>query len=159
MRIALISDWFSEKMGYAENCLPKAMASLGHDIHLVCANVQPYFDSPSYQQTYEPFIGPPVVSSGTAHLDGFVLHRLPHQVLMGRLRIRGLLAKLRKLRPAVVQTFEVAALSTYEAALARPLLRYKLFLETHFHASVFPRRLPGWQLASAWILGRIASGF
>lgn len=35
MQIAIVSDWFSEKMGYAENFLPKAMASLGHEVHLV----------------------------------------------------------------------------------------------------------------------------
>ena len=157
MRIAFISGWFSERMGYAENCLPKAMVSLGHDVHLICGNVQPYFDSPTSRQTYEPFIGPPVVPCGTTTVDGVTLYRLPHEVTLGRLRIRGLVAKLRQLRPRIVQTFDVAALSTYEAATARPFLGYKLFLETHFHASVFPDRLPAWQLASAWMLGRLAS--
>jgi hypothetical protein len=53
MRIAIISDWFSEKMGYAENCLPKALASLGHEVHLITSNVQPYFNSPNYRETYD----------------------------------------------------------------------------------------------------------
>src|SRR5690242_17600122 len=108
-------------MGYAENCLPKALAALGHEVHVVSANVQPYFDSPSYAATYEPFIGPPVVPTGEKELDGFVLHRLPFGRLFGRLRIRGLLAKLRAIGPDVVQTLEAAAISTYEAALGRTL--------------------------------------
>src|SRR5687767_2406871 len=101
-------------MGYAENCMPRAVASLGHDVHVVSANVQPYWDSPSYAQTYQPFLGPPIVPVGESVLDGFRLHRLAHGRVLGRLRIRGLASKLRALRPQVVQTFETAALSSYE---------------------------------------------
>jgi glycosyltransferase involved in cell wall biosynthesis len=153
LRIVFISDWFAEKMGYAENCLPKAMASLGHEVHVVSANVQPYWDSPSYASTYRSFLGPPVVAEGETSLDGFRLHRLPHGRFLGRLRIRGLLGSLRALRPDVVQTFEVAALSSYEAALGRPLVGYRLFAESHLHASVFGDK-PRWQLQAARSCGR-----
>jgi len=137
MRIAVISDWFSESMGYAENCLPKALASLGHDVHLITTDAQVYFASPEYAATYEPFIGPPVVPTGVKALDGYTLRRLPHRIWRGRLRIGGLYGELKAIRPDVVQTFEVGNLSTLEAALARPRLRYRLFLESHVHASVF----------------------
>ena len=86
MRIAIISDWFSEKMGYSENCLPKALAALGHEVHLVTSDAQVYFDSPFYAETYEPFIGPPVVPTGVRDHDGYVLHRLPHGRFRGRLQ-------------------------------------------------------------------------
>jgi len=138
MRIVIISDWFAEKMGYAENCLPKALASLGHEVHLVTSNVQVYFDSPNYKEIYEPFIGPPVVPCETKQLDGYTLHRLPYTRWRGRLRIQGLLAKLRSLRPQIVQTFDAWSVTTYEAALAKPVLRYKLFTGNHICASVFP---------------------
>jgi glycosyltransferase involved in cell wall biosynthesis len=71
---------------------------------------------------------------------------------------------LRHLRPQVVQTFDVLCWTTYEAAIAEPLLGYKLFLESHIHASVFPdpagplswperlRRFFSW-----WIPGRYVS--
>jgi glycosyltransferase involved in cell wall biosynthesis len=138
MRIAIISDWFSEKMGYSENCLPKALASLGHEVHLVTSNVQPYFNSPAYASTYEPFIGPGVVATEVKTLDGFTLHRLPHGRIRGRLRIQGLRGALTSLRPDVVQAFEVPNLSTLEAAWAKGRIGCKLFLESHVHASVFP---------------------
>jgi glycosyltransferase involved in cell wall biosynthesis len=137
MRIAIISDWFSERMGYAENCLPKALAALGHDVHLITSDAQVYFDSPDYAATYEPFIGPALQPTGVKPLDGYTLHRLPHRRWRGRLRIGGLTGTLKALRPDVVQAFEIGNLSTVEVALAQPLLRYKLFLESHLHASVF----------------------
>ena len=145
MRIVIISDWFSEKMGYAENCLPKALAALGHDVHVVTTDAQIYFDSPDYAATYEPFIGPAVVSTGVKTLDGYTLHRLPHAHWRGRLRIAGLYGLLKEIRPDIVQTFEVGNLSTLEAALAQPRLGYRLFLESHVHASVFGK---DWRVAS-----------
>jgi glycosyltransferase involved in cell wall biosynthesis len=138
MRIALISRWFSEAMGYGENCLPKALAFLGVEVHLITANVQPYFNSPNYQETYEPFIGPGVVDCGVKSIDGYTLHRLPH-VMHGRgLRIHGLPGALRELRPDVVQTFEAGGWTTYDAALAARRMGCRLFLEMHHHASVYP---------------------
>lgn len=143
-------------MGYAASCLPKAMAALGQDVHVVTSNVQVYFDSPLYKETYEPFLGPAVQECGTGRLDGYALYRLPHCYWRGRFRIRGLTSKLRELRPDVVQTFEILALSTYQAALLKPLLRYQLFTGSHIHASVFPpaRRALGAGERFFWFLYR-----
>jgi glycosyltransferase involved in cell wall biosynthesis len=142
VKVVVISDWFAESMGYAENCLPKAMAALGAEVHVVTSNVQVYFDSPSYKETYEPFIGPPLVDCGVKPLDGYTLHRLPYAVAKhgpwrDRLYIRRLAEKLVALRPDVVQTFDVASPTTHIAALTRVVAAYQLFLETHVHASVF----------------------
>ncbi len=125
-------------MGYAENCLPKSLASLGHEVHVITANVQTYFNSPFYKETYEPFIGPGIVACETKNLNGFTLHRLPFDTCRGRLVIRGLVKAIAYLRPQVVQTFDISSVSTCSAALMKPLLDYKLFLESHIHASVFP---------------------
>jgi glycosyltransferase involved in cell wall biosynthesis len=156
MRIAFVSDWFSEKMGYAENCLPKAVAALGHEVHLIAANVQPYFNTPGYRETYQPFIGPPVVPTGATSLDGFTLHRRPHALHLGKVFIRGLGRALRALRPDVVQTFELAVPSTYEAALLARPLGYRLFVESHLHASVFRTEGRAVELFGARVLGRLA---
>jgi glycosyltransferase involved in cell wall biosynthesis len=137
VRIALISDWFAEKMGYSENCLPKALAALGHDVHLITSDAQPYFDTSGYDETYAPFIGPGVVPTGVKSFEGYTLHRLPHGRLRGRLRIRGLRSALMAIRSDIVQTFETFTVSTLEAAVAQPASGYRLFLETHMHASVF----------------------
>jgi glycosyltransferase involved in cell wall biosynthesis len=154
MKIAIISDWFSEKMGYAENCLPKALASLGHEVHLITSNCQTYFNSPTYNETYEPFIGPGIVPCESRNLDGYSLHRLPYGQWRGRLRIRGLRNKLATLCPQIVQTFDVTSLSTLETALSKASVGYKLFLESHTHASVFPPALGNGSLRDSiyWLL-------
>src|ERR1700694_3464254 len=116
MRIAIISDWFSEKMGYSENCLPGALSALGHEVHVITSNTQVYFNSETYQDTYEQFLGPPIVACGIKKLDGFTLHRLPLTDFRGEWRIQGLVQKLAGLRPHIVQTFEVQNWTTFEAA-------------------------------------------
>lgn len=166
MRIVIVCDWFSDQMGYVENCLPKALAALGHEVHVITSNAQPYFNSPDYRITYEPFIGPAFVPCGVRKLDGFTLHRLPLIRVRDRLRIRGLLRTLFRLRPDIVQTYDAISLSTCQAALARPMLGFELFTANHVLASVFPpvrdgfARNPWWRMRSVfsmWIPGRLVS--
>lgn len=164
MKIVIVTDWFAEKMGYAENCLPKALAALGHDVHVVTSNVQPYFNTLSYRQTYEPFLGPGIVECGVKTLDGYTLHRLPHSLREWRVGIRGVIRTLWRLRPDIVQVFDTANRSTYQVALASRFIGYRLFLGFHRHASVFPpatqwgglRQRLNW-LVYAATLGRMVS--
>jgi len=142
MRIVIIEQWFSEKMGYIENCLPKALAALGHEVHVLTSTAQVYFDAPFYRDVYEPYLGPAVAAPAEKSLDGFTLHRLPLERWHGRLRIQGLLGALRALRPDVVQTFHATTLTTYMAALGRLIYGYRLFTGNHNVKSVFaPARL------------------
>lgn len=139
MRIVIVSDWFSENMGYAEHCLPKALASLGHEVHLVTSNVQIYYNLPTYKEIYEPFIGPAVVPCGVKELDGYTLHRLPVQMWWKRLHIiKGFLRTIHRLRPQIVQVFEPISLMAMELAIAKPFLEYKLFTAVHTVGSVYP---------------------
>ena len=147
MRIVLISDWFAEKMGYAENCLPKAMAALGHDVHLITSDVQPYFHLPLYKETYEPFLGKGIVPCGTKPFEGYTLHRLPHGKTSKFFWIKGLTKQLRTLRPDVVQTFDAFVPSTLACVRASRRVGFRLFLETHLHASVLPPRIANRRLA------------
>jgi glycosyltransferase involved in cell wall biosynthesis len=140
MKIVVISDWFAEQTGYAENCLPKALAALGHEVHLVTSNVQPYYNSSTYRQTYERFLGPPVVDCCIKRIDGYTLHRLPHREWRRRPHPGRLFSKLRQLKPQVVQTFDIHTPSTYIAVFGRIAGGYMLFLEAHDHASVFKSR-------------------
>lgn len=139
MKIAIVSDWYSEKMGYSENMLPKAFASLGHEVHLITTNAQVYFNSPSYNQTYKPFIGPEIVDCCVKKIDGYTLHRLPFvRWKKNRLiQIRGLYNKLLEISPDVVQVLDVSCLSTLQVASISQLLGFKMFGESHIHASVF----------------------
>ena len=102
MRIAFISVWFSEGMGYAENFFPKAMAKHGAEVHLVTSTAQIYYYLPNYDKVYEPYLGPKFVNPGTKEVDGYSLHRLPFQetrnVYQGPGMI-GLYQYLEKLKP------------------------------------------------------------
>lgn len=137
MKIVIVSVWFSEKMGYSENFLPKALAKLGHDVHLVTSNTQIYYSSPDYKEIYEPFIGPNIVECCVKKLDGYTLHRLPYFKVSSALPgIKGLREYIKKLKPDIIQTYEVDDINTYEAALSAKEVGCKFFTENHMHASV-----------------------
>ena len=159
MRIVFTCEHFSKKMGYIENCLPKALSRLGHDVHVVATNLQcNYRLGAKYAEIYEEFLGPVEVPCGTEILDGYTLHRLPHSKPLGFARIRGLRLTqlLRSLRPDVVQAHAVASWMPLEAALARPYAGYKLFTAAHQTASIVPQELKD---SSRWSWARIKSEF
>jgi len=141
VRIVLLNETFTRNMGYAENALPRAIARLGPEVHVIAANLQAYFDHPDYKEIYEPFNGPAIVPVGVEQLNGFTLHRLPHRLVFGRAQFVGLAKRLTEIRPDIVQTFAVASWDAMQAALAKPRLGYKMFTGAHQHASVFPRAL------------------
>jgi glycosyltransferase involved in cell wall biosynthesis len=137
MRIAILSEHFTRTMGYIENKLSKTLASLGHDVHLVTSNLQVNHQVPEYRSTYEKIQGPAIQPCGVEQLDRFTLHRLPHQMLLGYVRLVGLCWYLRKLKPDVVQVHATSSWLPLEAALAQRSCGYRLFTGTHQTASAF----------------------
>jgi glycosyltransferase involved in cell wall biosynthesis len=107
---------------------------------VISSTAQVYFNSPSYPQTYEPFLGPNIVPEGTRRIDDFTLHRLPLLKMDNMPGIAGLGRTLEELNPDVIQTFDVHSDSTYDAAEFCKQHHRKLFTASHLHASVF--RLP-----------------
>src|SRR5512143_3709654 len=92
---------------------------------------------------------------------------LEHRRRLGFIRFTGRGAKLRSLRPDVVQTFAPICWVALDAARLQPFLGYRLFTGCHTTASVFPparermpwhhpqrlvalvkRALPGWLAAT-----------
>lgn len=136
MRIAVVSTFYSEGMGYTENCLPKALAARGHDVHLLTSTFNVYGNQVDYAATYGDFLGPNIVSPGTTSVDGYQVHRLKARVVSGYVMSTGLAAKVRQLAPDVVHSLEIASLQTYQLALQKPFSRFALFCETHQHMSV-----------------------
>jgi glycosyltransferase involved in cell wall biosynthesis len=136
MRIAVVSAFYSEGMGYTENCLPRALAARGHEVHLVTTTFNVYGNEADYAKTYEAFLGPNVVSAGTTSVDGYQVHRLDARVLGGYVVSAGLTARIRALAPDVVHSLEIASLQTYALALQKPFAGFALFCETHQHMSV-----------------------
>jgi glycosyltransferase involved in cell wall biosynthesis len=138
MKIVIISDWFAEETGYAENMLPKSMAKLGHHVILITSNGKPYFTHPDYKTVYGSFLGEPIVECSVRELNGVTVYRLPHSIRRrGQIWIDGLYRTIRKLRPDIVQTFEVTNLTTLWAAFWSVWLGYRFFAESRLHASVF----------------------
>lgn len=141
MKIVVISDWFSENMGYAENFLPKALAKMGHDVHLVTSTAQIYYNSPNYDKTYKEFLGKNIVDPIIKTIDNYTLHRLPLlNNSMGMPGIKGLSDYIKSLNPQIIQTFSINSISTYEAAIYCSKNKCKLFTECHIHASVFNKK-------------------
>lgn len=137
MKIVIISSWFSEGMGYAENFLPKALAKFGHEVHVISSNAQIYYNSPIYKEVYESFIGPNIVATGVKEIDGYKLHRLLYYESKKGFGIRNLREYLVKLKPDILQTFNIDELATYDAAVVSENNGFHLFTECHIHASVF----------------------
>jgi len=136
MRIVVVSTFYSEGMGYTENCLPKALAARGHEVHLVTSVFNVYGNQADYATTYGDFLGPNVTSPGTTTVDGYQVHRLPARIVGGYVMSLGLASKIRALAPDVVHSLEIASLQTYRLALQKPFARFALFCETHQHMSV-----------------------
>lgn len=141
MKIVIITQWFSERMGYAENLLPKALAKQGVEVHVISSTAQIYYNSPKYKEVYESFIGPNILETGKKQIDGYTLHRLPIYkpgIMTGSgPGIKGLMELLQELKPDVIQVFEIEHVETYTAAYyCKKTTGCKLFTECHVHASV-----------------------
>jgi glycosyltransferase involved in cell wall biosynthesis len=146
MKIAVITSWFSENMGYSENFFPKALASLGHDVHVISSTAQVYFNSPIYDKTYRKHLGPAITQPCVKTVDGFTLHRLAfteqkysaiNPFHFSGIRIHELYEYLRRLQPDVIQVVNlIDEPTTYDAALYARSVGKKIFTESHLHASV-----------------------
>ncbi|MCB0478343.1 MAG: glycosyltransferase family 4 protein [Crocinitomicaceae bacterium] len=138
LKIVYVFNGFSEKMGYTSNCLPKAVAALGHEVHVIAPNVQVYYNAPFYKETYEQFLGPPITEIGSKQIDGFTLHRLPHKNFKTEVDIEGLKDKIKELKPDIVHTFHLNSIITIKLAWYKLLYGYKFFTGNHVVLSVFP---------------------
>lgn len=136
MIIIIVSTFYSKGMGYSENYLPKMLSTLGHEVHVVTSNLNIYGNEKEYDKTYASFLGSANQSIGSFVIDNYTVHRLPSQIFFGYVYIKNLFNKIKELSPDIVHTTEIAAFHTFKLALLKPILRYKLFAESHQHLSV-----------------------
>ncbi len=139
MKIVFVSRWYSEKMGYIENCLPRALAELGHEVHVVTSTAQVYFNHPFYEKSYQNYLGDRIQPVGTSNTEGGVtLHRLPFWAAAGHIWLRGLGRKIKDLQPDIVHTFEHTAPDSVRLALLKKWGsgHFKLFTANHAVYSV-----------------------
>lgn len=135
MRIAIVSEWLAEPMGYIENLLPPALAELGHEVHLIAGALNPPF--PHYNSSYEPFLGPRVTSTGHFEYRGTSLYRTPAFETPVGVFLPKVGSLLRQIQPDVVQA--LSASSPYTVQCVRYARRYAtpLFVADHWSKSVF----------------------
>jgi glycosyltransferase involved in cell wall biosynthesis len=136
VKVVVVSTFYSEGMGYSENCLPKAMAARGHDVTVVTSNWNVYGNTSDYERTYRAFLGPADQGTGQFQSDGYTVQRLPSRMVGAYVLLKGLTAAVRALRPAVVHSTEIASLQTFQLAAVWPVSGFRLFTETHQHLSV-----------------------
>src|SRR5690348_16720272 len=149
IRIALLSEVFCKNMGYLENMLPKYLARLGAEVHVLATDLAPDYRSKSSGSPYAGFLSEWQPGS-QLRMDGFTLHILGHQKILGHMRMAGLAAKLREITPDIVQVSSPIGWMALDAARFRMSLGYRLFTGSHYHASVFPlamRPAPFWSAA------------
>jgi glycosyltransferase involved in cell wall biosynthesis len=166
MKIVFVSIWYSEGMGYIENCLPREMVRLGHEVHVVTSTAQVYYNHPYFEATYGQYLGAPLVepksytetvfseSDGKSLEKGVEIHRLPFRRLAGRIILKGLATHIRAIQPDIVHTFEHSAVDTLRLVALKAQLKFKLF--TANHASRLSIETSG---SSTNILGKLTRFF
>lgn len=137
IRIALLSEVFCKNMGYLENMLPKYLARLGAEAHVLATDLPPDYRKKSPGSPYAGFLSEWQPGSQQM-IDGFTLHVLGHQRVFGHMRMAGLGAKLREISPDIVQVSSPIGWIALDAARLKMSLGYRLFTGSHHHASVFP---------------------
>jgi glycosyltransferase involved in cell wall biosynthesis len=137
LRIVVVSAFYSEGMGYSENCLSRAFARMGHDVHVITSTYNVYGNEAElYDKTYSAFLGPRQAAPGSREVDGYTVHRLETDLIGGYVDIKGMGAKVAELDPDIVHSLEVGSLQTMFLAARKPFHRFKLFTETHQTMSV-----------------------
>ncbi len=160
MKIAIISEWFSEQMGYAENYLPPAFGRLGNEVHLITSDLQVYgTEKELYEKVYQEHLGGAIVPTGIFAKDSYTLHRSKHS-LNGGLHIVNLEQKISEINPDLVYCFEINSRDTETVAKIKEKYNFKLVSESRIHMSVFqpPKTLNQkiWQF-KLWAKGRLLS--
>ncbi len=141
MKIIFVSTWYSEGMGYLENCLPKALAKLGHEVHLITSTAQVYYNQPYWRDTYGSYLGEPIVEEQTYISNGVTIYRFPFKTIRKRIHIIGLTTLIRKIQPDIVHTFNHADWDTLRIVLTKWLISkpFKLFTSNHTsYLALFP---------------------
>jgi glycosyltransferase involved in cell wall biosynthesis len=136
VKIVVVSAFYSEGMGYTENCLPRALAVLGHEVHVITSCYNVYGNESAYKDTYQSFLGPAIQKMCTYESDGYMVHRLKTRSISNYVWMQGMREKIKMLSPDVVHCLEIASIPSFLLALCKPFMRYKLFCETHQHLSV-----------------------
>jgi len=163
MKIVYVNPFYTEGMGYIENCLPKAMAKRGHEVHLITSTGKAYFNYPMYKATYEKFFGPPIEEAGKYNLHGNVTHhRLEFLLIHNAFYFKGLQKVLDEIRPDIVHMWEVISPYTIQFFFLRRKYKYIVYTSNHLVLSVIKihNEWSSWfsPMRYLWILSKVLPG-
>ena len=139
MKVALITETYPRQMGYLETGLPKHLAALGADVHVLATDLAPYHRWVGSHGDMPAFLKEQSFPAGSIEtIDGYSVHILRAGSLFGYPFIRGLHQQLRRLRPDVIYVTAAAGCLPLQAALARIATGARLFTGNHTGANGFP---------------------
>jgi glycosyltransferase involved in cell wall biosynthesis len=164
LRIALLTETYSRRMGYIFHCLPKYLARCGVEVHVITMDLPPYYYISQSTEVFQGFTEP-LVPGTTEEIDGYHLHVLKHRKVFGYPRMVGLADKLGSIRPDIVQCQASIGLIPMDAALNKLRFGYKLFTGNHNAMSTASAGLGiggsflqrGKAFATRFLSGRLAS--
>jgi glycosyltransferase involved in cell wall biosynthesis len=168
MKVVLINETHSPLMGYIEAVLPKYLARLGMDVHLIATDLPAYHNFVEHKVGAPKFLEDQTCPAGTVRADnGYTVHILQHGRRFNYVYMKGLYEKLTELKPDVVYSMLAIGWIPLQAALAKMALGYQFFTGSHTAASTFPlaRSSSGNRLnllkayLTRWVPGRIVSLF
>lgn len=136
MKIVIVSSFYSQGMGYTENCLPRTLSKLGYDVHLITSQFNVYGTDSIYKNTYQRFLGDAIQPVSSFVTDGYTVHRLESSTVCGYVWMKGLQKKILGINPDIVHCLEIASLQSYAIGLLKLFCKFKFFTETHQHLSV-----------------------
>lgn len=139
LRVVLVTETYPPKMGYLVTSLPKYLARLGMEVHVVAMDLPPYYNAaPAEVAGAARFLHDQALAADTSSsVDGYTVHILRHRRILGYAVMPGLLRKLRQLRPDVVYSVVTLGWNPLLAAAAAGPLGYKLFIGSHTPFSGF----------------------
>jgi glycosyltransferase involved in cell wall biosynthesis len=139
MRIVIINETFSPKMGYIGSMLPKYLAREGTDVHVLTTDLPAYYNLGEFRNTVPEFLASQGIPVGSVHrMDGYTVHVQPHGRALGYVFMHGMYDKLRELRPDVVYSILAIGWLPLQAALLKHRLNFRFFTGSHTSALSFP---------------------
>ncbi len=167
MKIAFLCETYPRNMGYLGTMLPKYLAKLGADVHVLALDLPPYWQMPSMRDSYRRLAGTGQLKVGSIEqVDGYTVHVMRHKKMLGHMAMSGLSKKLKSICPDITYSLTAIGWLPVQAALAKPRYHYKLFTGSHTTESTFrPAKLGALHPARAasfilrWLPGRLVSFF
>lgn len=139
LRVAIVVETFARDMGYVSNTLPKYLARLGHDVHIVTSLKLPYFKQGSGDQVFgSAFADRNRNRLGVERIDGYNVHTLESVDTFGYARLKGLDPLLKQLDPDLVCCFVAVGWIALSCAFAAQRYDFALVIGNHTGKTHFP---------------------